>query len=665
MNTTQNKPNQQTKRRRGITMKRNTKSYFAARAGLAAISLALVTGGFSHFAAAQDVAPTKTDPKRAEQKKADYSPYPGQKFPNRVFWGTAHNHTSYSFDSGMFGVTLTPDDLFKFVTGGEVVVDNGVRAKIHRPLDWIAITDHAEYLGLAAEIQAGSPDLLADPTGKRWYEASRKSPQAGVEAAIEAVVSIGKGVPAIKSDKLTKTAWSRATAAADKWNKPGVFTALHGYEWTSAPGGKNLHRTVIFRDSADRVNQVVPFSAFDSPDPAKLWKYMDGYAKKTGGQVLAIPHNGNLSNGTMYTAETFDGKPMDRGYAEARLAHEPLMEVTQIKGDSETHPFLSPNDEFADFERWDIEFAGFTRVKDNLLKFNYVRSALKLGLELDSKLGANPYQAGMIGGSDAHVGASTTREDNFFGEFSNGLPSPERWKTPLAKGPDGKPAMSVWNEQAAGLGGVWARENTREAIWDALKRKEVYATTGDRPTVRVFAGWDFVPADRDRPDFAANGYAHGVPMGGNLSKAPAGKRPVFMVQALRDPDGPNLDRIQIVKGWLGKDGKTQERIFDVTVSGGRKIGSDGRCKTPVGNTVDVANATYTNSIGATTLSAYWKDPAFDATQRAFYYVRVIQIPSPRWTAYDQKRYGIKMAKEVPMIVTDRAYTSPVWYTPGK
>ena len=274
----------------------------------------------------------------------------------------------------------------------------------------------------------------------------------------------------------------------------------------------------------------------------------------------------------MYSAETFDGKPMDRAYAEARASHEPLLEATQIKGDSETHPFLSPNDEFANFERWDVDFNKMEPAQNSVLHGNYVRSALKLGLELDAKLGANPYQAGLIGGNDAHVGVVTTREDNFFGEFANGLPSPERWKTPLVminNDPTKGPLVSVWGEQAAGLGGVWARENTREAIWDALKRKEVYATTGDRPIVRVFAGWDFAPADLDRPDFAANGYAHGVPMGGDLSKAPAGKRPVFMVHALRDPDGPNLDRIQIIKGWLGKDGKTQERIFDVAVSGGR------------------------------------------------------------------------------------------------
>jgi len=588
--------------------------------------------------------------------------------PERVYWGAAHNHTGYSFDAGMFGVTLGPDDLFKFATGGEVTVDNGMKVKIDRPLDWLAITDHAEYMGISDQIRAGSPDLLANPQGKRWYEMSKTSPQEGVKAAIEAVVSMQTGKPVFDASKLTAGAWTHAVESAEKWNRPGVFTTLHGFEWTSAPGGNNLHRTVIFRDNADRVNQVVPYSTFDSQDPADLWKYMDAYATKTGGQVLAIPHNGNLSNGIMYTAETFDGRPMTRDYAEARASHEPLLEATQIKGDGETHPFLSPNDEFANFERWDVNFNKMVPAENSVLHGNYVRSALKLGLELEAKLGANPYQAGLIGGSDAHVGVITTREDNFFGEFTNGLPSPERWKTPLAmvnNDPKKGPLVSVWQEQAAGLGGVWARENTREAIWDALKRKEVYATTGDRPVVRVFAGWDFVPADNDRPDFAANAYAHGVPMGGNLIKAPASKRPVFMVHAVRDPEGPNIDRIQIIKGWLGKDGKAQERIFDVAVSGGRKIGPDGRCKTSVGSTVDVANASYTNTIGATTLSAYWKDPAFDASERAFYYVRVIQIPSPRWTANDQKRFGIKMPDYVPMTVTDRAYTSPIWYTPAK
>ena len=632
---------------------------------LTAGAVAILIGGVGQVATGQESKPGAAASKPAA--KVAYSPYPDQKLPTRVFWGVAHVHTGFSFDAGMFGITLGPDDLLKVARGGEVVMDNGQRFKQDRPLDWVSVTDHAEYLGIADQIRTGSPELLENPQGKRWYEMSKASPQEGVKAAIEAVISMQTGKPVFKSDKLAGAAWTQATAAAEKWNEPGVFTTLHGFEWTSAPGGNNLHRTVIFRDGADRVNQILPFSAFDSSDPAKLWEYMDAYAKKTGGQVLAIPHNGNMSNGLMYSAETFDGKPMDRAYAEARASHEPLFEATQIKGDSETHPYLSPNDEFADFERWwNVDFSKMEPAKNSVLGGNYVRSALKRGLELGAKLGANPYQSGLIGGSDAHVGVVTSTEDNFFGEFANGLPSPDRWKTPLATvhgKPDGEPLVSVWGEQAAGLGGVWARENTREGIWDALKRKEVYATTGDRPVVRLFAGYDFAPADRDRADFVANGYAHGVPMGGNLNRAPAGKRPVFMVYAMRDPDGPNLDRIQVIKGWLGKDGKTQERIFDVAVSGGRKIGSDGRCKTPVGNTVDVANASYTNTIGAPLLSAYWRDPTFDAAQRAFYYVRVIQIPSPRWTAYDQKRFGIKMADYVPMIVTDRAYTSPVWYTP--
>ncbi len=625
-----------------------------------ALVVLLLTGGYSQVASGQGGQTS------APRPPTEYSPYPGQTFPSRVYWGVAHVHTGYSFDSGMFGVTLTPDDLFRVARGGEVVMDNGQRFKQDRPLDWVAITDHAEYMGISDQIRAGSPALLANPQGKRWYEMSQQGPDSGVKAAIEAVVSMQTGKPVFDASTLVTSAWAHATEAAEKWNQPGVFTTLHGFEWTSAPGGNNLHRTVIFRDNADRVSQVLPFSTFDSQDPAALWKYMDGYEMQTGGLVLAIPHNGNLSNGLMYTAETYDGRPMDRAYAEARASHEPLMEATQIKGDGETTPSLSPTDEFASFERWDYNLGNMVPAEASVLKGNYVRSAFKLGLELAAALGVNPYQAGLIGGNDAHVGVVTTREDNFFGEFGNGLPSPDRWKTPLVikeNDPKKGPLVSVWNESASGLGGVWARENTREAIWDALKRREVYATTGDRPVVRVFAGWNFVRADRNRSDFAAHGYAHGVPMGGNLSRAPAGKRPAFLVQALRDPDGPNLDRIQVVKGWLGKDGKTHERIFDVAVSGGRTIGPDGRCTTPVGNTVNVAEATYTNSIGAAALSAFWVDPTFIASDRAFYYVRVIQIPSPRWTAYDQKRFGVTMPAYVPMTVTDRAYTSPIWYTP--
>ena len=361
-------------------------------ASFAMIVIALLTGGCSQVTTTRNAPQSETARKPVEAKKPDYSPYPDQKFPNRVYWGVAHVHTGYSFDSGMFGVTTTPDDLFRVARGGEVVLDNGQRFKQDRPLDWVSITDHAEYMGISDQIRAGSPELLASPQGKRWYEMSRTSPQEGVKAAIEAVVSMQTGKPVFDASKLTAAAWAHATAAAEKWNEPGVFTTLHGFEWTSAPGGNNLHRTVIFRDAADKVNQIVPFSTFDSQDPADLWKYMDAYARKTGGAVLAIPHNGNLSNGQMYTAETFDGKPMDRAYAEARASHEPLLEATQIKGDSETHPYLSPNDEFANFERWDINFSKMQPAANSALHGNYVRSALKLGLELERQAWSQPIQ---------------------------------------------------------------------------------------------------------------------------------------------------------------------------------------------------------------------------------------------------------------------------------
>ena len=519
---------------------------------LAALALALLSGALPRTAAAQATPPGEPTRKPIEAKKPDYSPYPDRRIPTRVLWGVAHVHTGYSFDSGMFGVTLTPDDLFRVATGGEVVMDNGQRFKQDRALDWVSITDHAEYMGISDQIREGSPELLANPQGKRWYEMSQKGPQEGVKAAIEAVVSMQSGKPVFDASKLVGAAWAHATAAAEKWNKPGVFTTLHGFEWTCAPGGNNLHRTVIFRDGADRVSQVIPFSTFDSQDPAALWKYMDTYAKKTGGQVLAIPHNGNLSNGIMYTAETFDGKPMDRPTPRRAPATSRSWRRRRSRATARPHPYLSPNDEFANFERWD--FDKNKKVKANERPARQLRALrAQAGTGAGREARRQPVSAGMIGGNDAHVGVVTTREDNFFGEFSQRIAVAGALEDACSRrSSDGTvPLASVWNEQAAGLGGVWATENTREAVWDALKRKEVYATTGDRPIVRVFAGWDFVPKDRDRSDFAANGYAHGVPMGGNLSNAPAGKRPAFMVQALRDPEGPNLDRIQVIKGWLG------------------------------------------------------------------------------------------------------------------
>jgi hypothetical protein len=470
-------------------------------------------------------------------------------------------------------------------------------------------------------------------------------------------------VDQINEPRMMEAIWSRVVENSDKYYEPGVFTTLTGFEWSTHVAGDNMHRVVMFRDGPDRTNQVYPFSAHDSVDPEDLWKYMAAYEEKTGGQVLAVPHNGNLSNGKMFDDRTWTGKRFTKAYAEMRSRYEPLYEVTQIKGDAEAHPLLSPNDEFADFETMDKgNIMGAVAKTPEMLPKEYARPALKEGLKQEEKLGANPFKFGLIGSTDAHTGLPTTREDNFFGKVSTVEPSAMRWEHMIVKGINPDLSIMVAQTGASGLAAVWARENTRESIWDAMARKEVYATTGSRMSVRVFAGWDFKADEVERHDFAKQGYARGVPMGGDLKKAPGRKAPTLMIRALRDPDNANLDRVQIIKGWLDKKGKTHERIYDVACSDDRKI-KKRRCNKPVGSTVNVADASYTNTIGDPLLTAYWKDPNFDPKQNAFYYVRVIEIPKPRWTAYDAKFFKVKMPKEVPMVVQDRAYTSPIWYTP--
>ena len=615
-------------------------------------------------ASAQEFQPTKKD---VPEKKKEFSPYVDQNFPKRVLWGDTHHHTILSFDDGLMGTKLGPDDSFRFAKGEEVISNNGIRVKLNRPFDFLVVSDHAEYLGIADLINKGDPGLLANPYGKRWYDMFQAGSEQGFEAAKEVFFSITRGEELWKDDKMKRTIWEKVTGIASEHNNPGTFTAFNGYEWTSAPGpGNNLHRVVIFRDGPDRVNQIVPFSAFDSPDPEDLWKFLADYETKTGGNVLAIPHNGNASNGMMYADKTMTGNILDKAYAESRMRWEPLVEVSQTKGDSETHPYLSTDDEFADFETWDFgNFAGPTVPKEkSMLKHEYARSALLSGLEYEKTLGANPYKFGMIGSTDSHIGMSTTREDNWFGKLPQNEPSPDRWHHVMLSFADGTPAATDWQLSASGLCAVWSAENTRESIFDAMERKEVYGTTGSRITVRVFAGWDFSADEVMRSDFAAQGYKRGVPMGGDLTNAPSGKAPKFMIRALRDPDNANLDRIQIIKGWVDTKGESHERIYDVAVSDGRTIGKDGRCKTPVGNTVNIPDASYTNTIGDALMSAFWEDPNFDSKQNAFYYVRVIEIPKPRWTAYDAKRFGIKMSEEVPMTIQDRAYTSPIWFTPS-
>jgi hypothetical protein len=551
--------------------------------------------------------------------------------------------------------------VLRFARGEEVGTSTGQRAQLNRPLDFLVLSDHAEYLGIADLLNTANPELLATEVGREWLKGMQAGGETAWNTAVGLVNDFSNGTPRFRNKNVERSVWEGVIDTATRYNEPGTFTALNGYEWTTSTGGSNLHRVVVFKDGPDRVKQVLPFSAFDSIDPEDLWAFMAGYEEKTGGRVLAIPHNPNLSNGVMF-AETVNGKRMTRDYAERRARWEPLLEVTQMKGDSETHPILSPNDEFADFENWDKSDIFGIPKEDWMLQYEYARGALNVGLQLEDKLGANPYKFGLIGSSDTHTSLSTTREDNYFGKLPHLEPVADRYEEVVLRNPNNnEPLVYSWQMSASGLIAAWARENTREALFDAMSRKEVYATTGSRIRVRLFGGWGFEPEEVERFDFAAQGYARGVPMGGDLTNAPAGKGPSFMIRAIRDPDNANLDRVQVIKGWF--DGKeSHERIYDVACSDDRAI-VNRRCDREVGSTVNVADASYTNTIGDPLLTAHWVDPDFDPDQRAFYYVRVIEIPKPRWTAYDAKFFGVDMPDEVPMTVQDRAYTSPIWYTP--
>ena len=594
--------------------------------------------------------------------KPQYSPYAGRNFPTKVLWGDTHLHTAVSVDAGTMN-RIGQEDAFRFARGEEISTTHGLRVKLSRPLDFLVISDHAEMYGLMPQLLSGDPEVLATQTGRKWYEALTSGDNDRTFAtAMEIVASLSKKDPPIKNDKAIRNAWTAYTALADSYNDPGRFSAIIGFEYTTM-GGNNLHRNVLFRGDASEANRLVPFSQFDSQNPEDLWKFLDKFQKDTGAEVLAIPHNGNLSNGRMFTVNTFDGKPLTRELAELRARLEPIIEATQIKGDSEAHPMLSPNDEFAGYETWDkSNLNGTEAKKPEMLQYEYTREALKNGLKLEKALGVNPFKFGMIGSTDAHTSVAAVEEENFFGKHSGVEPEPQRWKHIVIQAPDPNFTVLGWQQAASGYAAVWAAKNTREAIFDAMKRKETYATTGSRMTVRFFGGWNFTVEDTETRLPAGVGYAKGVPMGGDLTNAPKGKAPSFLVAAAKDPYSGNLDRIQIVKGWLNKDGKTEEKVYDIVWSGDRKPGSNGKIP-PVGNTVNVKKATWKNSIGSPELISVWTDPDFDPNQSAFYYARVIEIPTPRWTAYEALRFGIKMAPNVPMTTQERAYTSPIWYTP--
>ena len=595
-----------------------------------------------------------------------YSPWVEQGFPQRPLFGDTHLHTAQSFDAVSFGTLLGPEQAYRFARGEEVTSSTGVRGRLSRPLDFLVVADHAENMGTMSAIKNGLPEVMSDATVRAWHEQFKAGGDEIIKPyyAMVNMIATGEPLPAVlTNERLTRSIWESNNAAAEAFNEPGRFTAFIGYEWSSNVGGNNLHRVVLYRDGEAKANKMIPYSSFISENPEDLWRWMAQYEDHTGGQLLAIPHNGNLSNGRMYQDTQFDGSPINREWAETRARYETVMEATQMKGDGETHAFLSPNDEFADYETWDQGNLNLTVPKQpQMLQYEYARSALKIGLGIEQQVGVNPYRFGMIGSTDAHTGMAAAAEDNFFSKLPRVEPSARRATDTLIKFVD-KAYISA-DIAASGYAAVWATDNTREAIFDAMRRRETYATTGPRMLVRLFAGWDFEQSDANTRRPALAGYTRGVPMGGELGEAPAGKSPTFLVAALKDPIGANLDRYQIVKGWLDAEGELHEKVYNVTWSDKRKPDQEGNLP-PVGNTVDVANATYSNSIGASELIAVWEDPDFDSSERAFYYGRVLEIPTPRWTAYDASYYGLNLAKDVPMVTRERAYTSPVWYTPRR
>jgi len=606
-------------------------------------------------------------------------------YPTNVYWGDTHVHTALSSDGFIFGTRLLPDHAYRFAKGESIRAASGQEARLRRRLDFLMVSDHAENMGVIARIDAGDESLPATEAGKRTAEALEypvslmealnadtddllnaynAATLTAIKADQGAVKGLGHADYGIDS-RFYRSVWEEVVASAERHNDPGRFTTFSGYEWTVAAGG---HRNVIFADGPELTSQVVPFSSFDSSDPEDLWAYLRDYEERLGGNVLAIPHNGNLSGNSMFALNTRQGEPLTEEYAKTRARWEPLYEVTQIKGHGETHPLISPNDEFAGDEifRWGItksqpdskkQGEGPTEEKDRGSSaprptplHSYARSALMLGLGQEADLGVNPFKFGMIGSTDSHTALATADQDNFWGKMPGNEPSRNR-------------AVTGWNYNAAGYAAVWAVENTREALFAAMRRREVYASTGPRITVRFFGGWDYADDDAGRPDLARIGYAKGVPMGGDLTQAPNGKAPSFLIRAVKDPDGANLDRVQLIKGWRDEDGELHEKIYNVALSDFRTENPEGVVEA-VGSTVDVADASYTNSIGDPELAVVWTDPDFNGDELAFYYLRVLEIPTPRWTAYDAKFHGLEdLSEEIPMVTQERAYTSPIWYTP--
>ena len=636
--------------------------------GVALVALATTV----QLAVAQDIGKPDAEVLKGLYPGKTYSPYAQRAFPTRVYWGDTHLHTALSPDAGLFGNKLGLDEAYRFARGEEVISSTGLPARLSRPLDWLVLTEHTDMMGFATDLLRGAPNVMAVPKGREWVEGLQQGGDAAAAAALDLITTFSQLKVPVElvrdyspGSPIFEGVWNNIIDAAEKYNEPGRFTAFIGYEWTSVPQGNNLHRNVVLRDGGERARQVLPMTTIrplGSTDPLDLYKWLGNYEDNTRGRAFALAHNGNLSNGWMFpTDKTYAGGEVNREYVQQRAKWEPLYEITQIKGDGEAHPYLSPDDEFADYETWDAGNLDLSTAKEpGMLQREYAREALKQGLALDTSVGGNPYKFGFSGATDSHTSLTTAEEDNYFGKSAAAEPSRNRVHHPFSKTDKG--VFEGYEMVASGYTGVWATENTREAIWDAMARREVYATTGPRIPVRFFGGWEFSRDDLRSRAPAFHGYEKGVPMGGDLSKAPGGKAPTFMVYALRDPIGANLDRIQIVKGWMDAKGKLHEKVYDVTWPGNRKPDASGKLP-EVGNTVDLEAASWANTIGASELGTVWSDPDFDPLENAFYYARVIEIPTPRWVVYDKVRLGAELPKDARLVHQERAYTSPIWYTP--
>lgn len=599
--------------------------------------------------------------------------------PTKLLFGDTHLHTSYSFDAYLNkNQTADPDTAYRWARGLPVIHPyNRAKVQIQTPLDFLVVSDHAELMGVIRAVNNGTAELEdMGPWGnfKRWLttyvlnnaienesgakvfnEILPRKPQQETQDPVQNPDN-ELPIPAFgDTTKTETTAWKEIVDAAERHNDPGTFTTFHGWEWSSIPVGANLHRIVFTPDSAEQSKQFVPYGSDQSQYPEDLWNWLEETQARTGSRFVAIPHNSNISKGFMYAETTLKGEEITPEYAKRRLKWEPVSEITQIKGDSETHPRLSPDDEFADFETYSYyiqQAAEDYRVSPA----DYMRSGLKTGLAIEEKIGTNPYQFGVIGSTDSHSGLSSAEEDNFWGKFARDS-TPE---TKVSKDKLGGSKNTGWSMASSGLAAVWAEENTRDAIFAAFQRKEVYATTGTRLSVRVFGGWDMDESALSADDFAEQGYAQGVPMGGTLNTYEEGKTPQFLIRAVKDPNDANLDRVQVVKGWIDGNGEQQEKVYNVAWSGDRQLDGNGKLDA-VGNSVNLETAQYDNSIGAPELSTRWQDPDFDPAQRAFYYVRVLQIPTPRHGLYDA--IALQQPQEGPATIQERAYTSPIWYKP--